>query len=156
MPAWVYNTGCMAPRKITSGSFDHGPLRKILNKQERRANISAAGRERVTAALKAGVERETKRFNLQYGVGAAHAEALGKFPTSKKYEGRFDPKLKLKPKELKVVEESLGVFFKTKKVEPKEAPHASITSSPSVSSKTMSDRSISPKNDEGSDKKSVP
>ncbi len=162
----------MDNRKITDKRFESGTFRKVLKKEMRAADLSVAGRARVDAALKAALEREKKVGGLRYGISSKHAEALEKFPTSKRYAGRFDPKLKLKPKELKVMKGSLDVFFKRKpvepKVEPKEAPHASMTSSPArpdesarsggplVSSKTMSERSISPKKDEGSDTKSVP
>ncbi|MDO8624340.1 MAG: hypothetical protein Q7R54_03205 [bacterium] len=108
----------MTDRKITPGSFERGPLRKIMNKQARLAHVSPQGLERVEAALKAGVGYIEKKKGLQYGVGDKYVERLVGFPTSKKYKGRRDPKLKLKPQELKAMEGSLNVFFKTKPPEP--------------------------------------
>ncbi|OGG40326.1 hypothetical protein A2118_01330 [Candidatus Kaiserbacteria bacterium GWA2_50_9] len=112
----------MTSRKITEGSLGRGPLLKILNKQARVADLSDAGRERLEAALKAGIAVEARKHDLQYGLSDKHIDALKQFPTSEKYADRR----LLKPKELKVLENSLDIFFKTKpaesKIEDKNAP----------------------------------
>lgn len=108
----------MTDRKITEGSFSRGPLRKILNKQEYNAHLTAAGKERVEAAIKAGIQAEAKKFHLQYGVTGAHADAIAKFSTSKKYGQEDRRALMRKPKEQEIIKDSLDIFFKRKPVAP--------------------------------------
>lgn len=108
----------MTDRKITEGAFNKGPLRKILNKQEYNAHLTAAGKERVEAAIKAGVQAEAKKFHLHYGVAGTHADAIAKFSTSKKYGQEDRRALMRKPKEQEVIKDSLDIFFKRKPAAP--------------------------------------
>lgn len=124
----------MTDRKITEGAFSRGPLRKILNKQEHDAHLTAAGRERVEAALKAGIEAETKKFHLQYGVGDRHADSIEKFPMSKKYSAT--ERRLLKPKEKDVMKGSLDIFFKRKTAEPMVEREIEVRASPIVEPKS--------------------
>jgi len=108
----------MTDRKITEGAFNKGPLRKILNKQEHNAHLTTAGKERVEAAIKAGAKDEAKKFHLQYGVTGAHADAIAKFSTSKKYGQEDRRALMRRPKEQEVIKDSLDIFFKRKTAAP--------------------------------------
>jgi hypothetical protein len=120
----------MTDRKITEGAFSRGPLRKIWNKQEHDAHLTAAGRERVEAALKAGVKAETKKFHLQYGAGDRHADSIEQFPMSKKYSAT--ERRLLKPKEKEVIKGSLDIFFKRKPVEPAIKKEVEIKTPPRI------------------------
>jgi len=101
--------------KIIRGAFGSKELPKIINRQAHIAHLSDAGRGRVEAALKAGVEAEAKKFGLRYGIGGKHIEALKKYPRSIKYPERR----LLKTKEREALDRSLGVYFKVKPAEQK-------------------------------------
>ena len=123
----------MTDRKITEGAFSRGPLRKILNKQAYDAHLTAAGRERVEAALKAGMQAEAKKFSLERGVGERHLDAIAKFSTSKKYS--MAKRELLQPKERAVINKSLGVFFKQKPTPEPEVEKIKIVPPPRIEPK---------------------
>lgn len=138
----MYNTRYMTDRKITEGALEHGSFQKILNKQARIANLSEAGRERLAAALRAGVATETRKHGLQYGLGDTHIEALKKFPRSEKYADHH----LLKPKELRALENSLDIFFKSKAIEPKVEKEREVV--PPARIETRTPTGIEPKQSE--------
>ncbi len=117
----------MSERKLTAGSFEKGPLRKILNKQMRSANLSPKSMKRVEEALKAGTTLAAKKHGLQYGVGAKYFDDLSKYPTSQKFVGRLDPNRRLTEKDQKVLDTSLNLFFKRK---PAAAPKLEVKPKP--------------------------
>ncbi len=126
----------MTDRKITEGAFSRGPLRKILNKKEYDAHLTTAGKERVEAAIKAGAQDEAKKFHLQYGVTGAHADAIAKFSTSKKY-GQEDRRLLMqKPREQAIIKDSLDIFFKRKTAAPIVEKEIEVRPAPRVELKS--------------------
>ncbi len=107
----------MNNRKLTQVSLEHGPARERFTHLQHLAGLNEQGRARVNEATKAAVSHVERKRDLQYGMQDKHVDMALDF-LDNHYEGRHD----LKPKERKVIEESLKDLLKIKDVPPPK-PH---------------------------------